>query len=74
MQALEVGGLRLLMLDSLVDASDGVRIDHGELSPDQLAWLDARLTEDDRPAFVCLHHPPVDIGLELMAPILLRRS
>ncbi|QIG41811.1 hypothetical protein G5V58_02590 [Nocardioides anomalus] len=70
--AVELDGLRLVGLDSLVDAVDGVRQDHGELDDDQLAWLDASLAEDDRPTFVCLHHPPVDIGLELMAPILLR--
>ncbi|HCB04746.1 MAG TPA: metallophosphoesterase [Nocardioides sp.] len=69
---LDVGRTRLVMLDSLVDAVDGVRQDHGVLDADQLAWLDARLAEDDRPTFVSLHHPPVDIGLELMASILLR--
>lgn len=63
---------RLLGLSSLVDAVDGRRIDHGELSDDALAWLDAQLGESDRPAFVCLHHPPADIGLGLMAKILLR--
>jgi len=70
--ALDHERFRLLVLDSLVDAVDGRRQDHGVLSPEQLDWLDERLAEDDRPAFVSLHHPPVDIGLELMAPILLR--
>ena len=60
------------MLDSLVSARDGKRIDHGELSRDQLDWLDEQLGSDDKPAFVSLHHPPADIGLGLMAPILLR--
>ena len=72
LQTLETPAFRLLMLDSLVDAVEGKRVDHGELGEDQLDWLDKRLAEDDRPAFVCLHHPPVDLGLELMAPILLR--
>jgi 3',5'-cyclic AMP phosphodiesterase CpdA len=71
-QVLDAPGHRLLMLDSLVAARGGMRIDHGELTPDQLNWLDAQLSADDRPAFVCLHHPPVDIGLGLMADILLK--
>jgi 3',5'-cyclic-AMP phosphodiesterase len=70
-QVLEAEDFRILMLDSLVSARDGKRIDHGELSQDQVAWLDEQLASDDRPAFVSLHHPPVDIGLGLMAPILL---
>ncbi len=62
-------GRRFLMLDSLVDAVDGVRTDPGHLTAASLAWLDERLAEDDSPTFVCLHHPPVDIGLGLMDPI-----
>ena len=63
---------RVILLDSLVPAQDGRRIDHGELGPTDLAALDQLLTEDQRPTFVGLHHPPADLGLELMAPILLR--
>ena len=63
------GGRRLVLLDSLVDAVDGVRTDPGHLDPASLAWLDERLVEDDSPAFVVLHHPPVDLGLGLMDPI-----
>jgi 3',5'-cyclic AMP phosphodiesterase CpdA len=65
------GGYRFVMLDSLIDAVAGERVDEGRLGEDQLAWLDARLGESDAPAFVCLHHPPTTIGLELMDPILL---
>jgi 3',5'-cyclic AMP phosphodiesterase CpdA len=71
-QVLETPTLRLLMLDSLVSARDGVRIDHGELAEESLTWLDRQLSADGRASFVCLHHPPADIGLGLMAPILLR--
>jgi 3',5'-cyclic AMP phosphodiesterase CpdA len=70
--AVDTPRFRLLVLDSLVDAVDGQRQDHGVLGGDQLDWLEQRLAEDDRPAFVSLHHPPLDVGLELMAPILLR--
>jgi Icc protein len=65
----EHGGRRFVMLDSLVDAVDGVRTDPGHLTDDSLAWLDERLAEDPSPTFVCLHHPPADIGLGLMDPI-----
>jgi 3',5'-cyclic-AMP phosphodiesterase len=72
LHAVDGPGCRVLVLDSLVDAVDGQRQDHGVVGPDQLDWLDRQLAGDARPAFVSLHHPPVDIGLELMAPILLR--
>ena len=62
-QVLEAADFRILMLDSLVPARDGKRIDHGELALDQLAWLDEQLASDDKPAFVSLHHPPADLGL-----------
>jgi 3',5'-cyclic AMP phosphodiesterase CpdA len=66
-----VAGARFLMLDSLVDEVDGQRQDHGELSAEQLSWLDAELSWDTRPTFVCLHHPPAEIGVGLMDPIML---
>lgn len=68
-RAHRIGEVRFLMLDSLVDAVDGVRQDHGVLGPESLRWLDAELAADDAPAFVCLHHPPVEIGVGLMDPI-----
>ena len=63
------GGRRFVLLDSLVDAVDGVRTDPGHLTGTSLRWLEDRLGEDRSPAFVVLHHPPVDIGLGLMDPI-----
>jgi 3',5'-cyclic AMP phosphodiesterase CpdA len=65
----EHGGFRFVMLDSLVDAVAGERVDEGRLGADQLGWLDRQLGASDDPTFVCLHHPPTTIGLELMDPI-----
>lgn len=69
---LETEAARFLMLDSLVAAPPGQRIDHGELSDRTLAWLQDELASSARPTFVCLHHPPVEIGISLMDPIMLR--
>ena len=66
---LDQGGYRFVMLDTLIDAVAGERIDEGRLGADQLAWLDRQLGASDAPTFVCLHHPPTTIGLELMDPI-----
>jgi Icc protein len=66
---LETGGFRFVLLDSLIDAVDGERVDEGRLGADQLAWLDAQLAASPAPALVVLHHPPTTIGLELMDPI-----
>jgi 3',5'-cyclic AMP phosphodiesterase CpdA len=66
-----VGGALFCMLDSMVPAPPGERIDHGHLTADTLAWLDRELAgrTTEEPAFVCLHHPPVTIHLGLMDPI-----
>jgi 3',5'-cyclic-AMP phosphodiesterase len=64
-----VAGYRVVLLDSLVDAVDGRRVDEGRLGAEQLDWLDARLAESDAPAIVVLHHPPLTIGVGLMDPI-----
>ena len=71
-QVLDLPDARFLMLDSLVSAPPGQRVDPGELTDASLGWLDERLAEDQRPAYVCLHHPPVEIGVSLMDPIRLR--
>jgi 3',5'-cyclic AMP phosphodiesterase CpdA len=39
----------------------------GRLGTEQLEWLDGELSaQPDKPALVCLHHPPVPVGLPFM--------
>jgi len=73
-EELDVGAYRFLMLDSLVPAVDGQRIDHGELADATLAWLDERLDASPRPTFVCFHHPPTTVGIGRADAIQLRNG
>lgn len=58
----EIAPLRIVALDTHVPGEPG-----GHLTPTQLAWLDARLTEAaDRPCVVALHHPPFLTGIAHM--------
>lgn len=59
--------LRLVCCDSSVP-----REAHGELGEQQLSWLDETLGDDDRPAMVLIHHPPVRTGIAMMDRIGLR--
>lgn len=54
--ARELGGWRLLGLDSLRPPWV-----HGRLGRGQLAWLEEQLARDARPAFLFVHHPPVRV-------------
>ncbi|MEZ5096343.1 MAG: hypothetical protein R2731_09610 [Nocardioides sp.] len=70
-EAHRVAGVLFCLLDSLVPAPPGARIDHGELTQETLAWLDGQLAAraPGERAVVCLHHPPVAVGIGLMDPI-----
>ncbi|SDA97030.1 phosphodiesterase [Mesorhizobium qingshengii] len=61
----DTGNEVLLFLDCLAEG----RIE-GELCQSRLAWLDARLEEAaGRPAYVFMHHPPVELGLPQLDPL-----
>ena len=70
----ELGPLRLVVLDSTRPGED-----RGELDADRLSWLDAELTgAPDRVTLIALHHPPVSTGIaawdELGLPATDRRA
>jgi Icc protein len=65
---IDVADYRLIALNSLVDAAEGERIDHGHLTDASLQLLDDALAAQ-RPTFIGLHHPPVDLHIDLMDPI-----
>src|SRR5262245_24681790 len=54
--AVDLGPLRLVVLDSTVPGED-----RGELDPARLEWLDGAL--DGKPAVVALHPPPLVLGI-----------
>lgn len=55
----DVGELRLVVLDSIVPGQDP-----GAFDPGQLRWLDRELgREPERPALLAMHHPPLATGL-----------
>jgi Icc protein len=44
----------------------------GNLGPDQLAWIDRTLgARPGTPAFVCLHHPPLAVGMPFLDGMML---
>jgi Icc protein len=62
------GPLRLICLDSLVEEGSW-----GLLGAEQIAWLDAQLSEaPERPTSVALHHPPIRTGIGHMDWSMLR--
>jgi 3',5'-cyclic AMP phosphodiesterase CpdA len=50
--------VRLIGLDTLHEGSNG-----GLLCEERLAWIAARLAEDDRPTLVFMHHQPFTTGI-----------
>jgi 3',5'-cyclic-AMP phosphodiesterase len=60
--ALELGGLRFLILDTLETGRHG-----GGFCQIRANWLRARLDEDtETPTILVLHHPPIEVGIDWM--------
>lgn len=63
--AVDYPNLRLVFLDSAVPGSMA-----GHLAEEQLRWLDGVLADRaDTPTFICLHHPPIDVGMPFLDSI-----
>jgi Icc protein len=66
--ARSIGGLRIIVLDSLVPGAV-----HGELGQEQLAWLAAELRHNaPQGRLIALHHPVALTGMSWLADNLLR--
>lgn len=60
--SVSIGTVKLIVLDSVVPGAP-----HGELGPEQLAWLEEELVSSrDASVMIALHHPPVDLGIKHM--------
>ncbi|MCC2954029.1 metallophosphoesterase [Massilia sp. IC2-477] len=60
----DLGGLRLVVLDSLEEGRHG-----GAFCASRAGWLRQALQDGgNKPALVFLHHPPVDVGLPWIDP------
>jgi 3',5'-cyclic AMP phosphodiesterase CpdA len=57
----DLGPLRLVALDTVIHGKPG-----GLLCEERLQWLDARLSEEDKPTIVMQHHPPFATGITQM--------
>lgn len=62
-QRWEGAGGRLLCLDTLVTGEE-----HGEIGPEQMDWL-KEAANPRQPTLLCLHHPPVAVGIAGMDAI-----
>ena len=55
----ESGPVRMIALDTLAAGAP-----HGELCGERLDWLEAKLSESNRPTILFMHHPPFECGLK----------
>ena len=58
----DLNGLRLIGLDTVIPGKH-----HGGVIPEMLAWLETELDRSaETPVIVCMHHPPVPLGISHM--------
>lgn len=68
-RVLDVAGLRIVALDSLVEGEDW-----GRLDPRSIELADTAVREAVTPVAIALHHPPVAVGHRLMDGLGLRET
>lgn len=66
---IDVGGLRLIGLDSHIDHDDA-----GELGPASLEYASKQIVAADHPVILAMHHPPVPVGHHIMDQFGLRNG
>jgi Icc protein len=59
--AADIGGVQLIALDTFLPGKP-----EGEVGAEQLAWLDSKLRESQKPTLIALHHPPALSGITHM--------
>jgi 3',5'-cyclic AMP phosphodiesterase CpdA len=59
--AVDLGGLRLVALDTVVAGQGG-----GRMCEARLTWLEQQLGQDSAPTIVAMHHPPFETGIAHM--------
>jgi 3',5'-cyclic AMP phosphodiesterase CpdA len=65
--SLDLGPLRIVILDTVVPGSDGGALDGG-----RLAWLESELgREPGRPTLIAMHHPPLQTAVRVWDEIAL---
>lgn len=64
---IEAGGLRIVVLDTVVPGEGG-----GELCAARLAWLKEQLAQHKVPTVIAMHHPPFATGIAHMDAISLK--
>ena len=62
--AVDLGGLRLIAMDTVVPGEG-----RGALCTQRLQWLEGRLSENDMPTVIAMHHPPFETGIAHMDAI-----
>jgi 3',5'-cyclic AMP phosphodiesterase CpdA len=63
----DVGGHRLIFLDSVTDGAHG-----GTLDAERIAWAEEKIAATDLPVIVFLHHQPILMGVWALDRIALR--